>query len=128
MCDFAHSATSNFLPLLHILARFCEKQKAESLFKHENTKSLNFYKVHLTLAARMMLFGDWRAARSVRIFWRSPLHGRSKTIRTSISQYYMRNSKGEFPVHSGSGVCVVDLVQVMLEASVAGTDAPAALQ
>lgn len=35
----------------------------------------------------MMLFGDWRAARSVRIFWRSLLDGRSETgeMRSGLS-------------------------------------------
>lgn len=39
-----------------------------------------FIKGHLTFAARMMLLGDWMAARSVSIFLRSQLYGCSEAV------------------------------------------------
>lgn len=48
--------------------------------------------VNPTLAARTMLFGDCRAARSVRIFLRSPLHGHSEKYKVSLKIVRSHNS------------------------------------
>lgn len=79
----------------------------------------------------MMLFGDWRAARSVRIFLRSPLHGCSETGELTTGRCHVVNNKAGFQVQTLSArVCDVCLylAQEMLVASAAGMDAPAALQ
>lgn len=83
--DFAHSATSSLRPLLHIFAKFCRKQKTRlALFKRWLMLTMKSYKTKLTFAARTMLFGDWRAARSVRILFRSLLEGGAERRRNAV--------------------------------------------
>lgn len=62
-----------------------------------------FVQSELTLAARMMLFGDWRAARSVRIFFRSLLVECSATGEiwlVSLRQQQRELSHSHSPVDS----------------------------
>lgn len=65
-----------------------------------------------------MLFGDWRAARSVRIFFRSPLIGGTETEKLSLLKLYG---------HKEEILYLVYLVQVTL-VSTEGMDAPAVQQ